>query len=60
MGNLRARYLEGVEDPLVDQANVLAVIAGHQMENGQFNPDAFYDIFQEISTRKVSARIYKK
>ena len=31
---LRTRYLEGVEDPLVDQANILAAIVAQEMENG--------------------------
>lgn len=35
--NLRIRYLEGVEDPLVDQANILAAKVGLEMENNTFD-----------------------
>jgi two-component system sensor histidine kinase CreC len=35
--NIRLRYLEGVEDPLVDQANLLSEMAGRKMEQGIFD-----------------------
>ncbi len=57
--NLRIRYLEGVEDPLVDQANILASIAGYEMEKGPFDTDKWEAIFGNINSRKISAKIYE-
>ncbi len=56
--DLRTRYVEGVEDPLVDQANILAAIVGVEMENDQFNPENLYKAFEQIQSRALSARIY--
>ncbi len=57
--NLRTRYLEGVEDPLVDQATILAAIAGLQMEDGTFEPEQWYKIFDRVHETPLSAKIYK-
>jgi two-component system sensor histidine kinase CreC len=57
--NLRFRYLEGVEDPLVDHANILAAIVGHQMEAGTFNPKTLFQAFQDVYGRRLNARIYE-
>ena len=39
IGTLRTRYLEGIEDSLVDQAYILAALAQEQMqEKGAFSP----------------------
>ncbi|HJX34514.1 MAG TPA: two-component system sensor histidine kinase CreC [Desulfatiglandales bacterium] len=59
LDNLRSRYLEGVEDPLVDQANILASIAGSEMEEGTFDPEKWRAIFKDVYSRKPSARIYE-
>ena len=56
--NLRFRYLEGVEDPLVDQANILAGIVGNEMAAGRFNPEKLYSAFEGVYGRNPSARIY--
>ncbi len=56
--DLRTRYVEGIEDPLVDQANILAAIVGVEMENDQFNPENLYKAFEQIRSRALSARIY--
>jgi len=57
--NLRTRYLEGVEDPLVDQANIMAAIVGLQMEVGQFDADRLWQAFSDVYSRPLSAKIYK-
>jgi len=57
--NLRIRYLESVEDPLADQAHMLASLVGVQMETGRFRPDEFPRVFENINRRPVSARIYQ-
>jgi two-component system sensor histidine kinase CreC len=58
LDNLRIRYLEGVEDPLVDQANILAAIVGYQMEVHKFKPDELSKIFNNAYSRTLSAKIY--
>lgn len=56
--NLRTRYLESVEDPLVDQANILAGIVGLEMETDRFDPEKLYTAFRTIYNRSLSAEIY--
>ena len=58
LDTLRTRYLEGVEDPLVDQANVLAEMVGQQMARKQFSPQKLYQTFKGIYDRNVNATIY--
>ncbi len=58
LDHLRIRYLEGVEDPLVDQANILAVIAGKEMEKGSLDEKRWEMIFNEVKSRELSSRIY--
>ncbi|MGD9157855.1 MAG: two-component system sensor histidine kinase CreC [Desulfobacteraceae bacterium] len=59
VGNLRIRYLEGVEDPLVDQANILAAILGQDLEEGPFDTGKWEKIFNNVKSRKISARIFQ-
>lgn len=59
LGDLRVRYLEGVEDPLVDQAQILAGLVGYQMEKGWFNPHELYAVMQKVGTRPLKAQIYE-
>ena len=59
LDNLRTRYLEGVEDPLVDQANIMAAIVGLEMGKKQFDPEDLYQAFDEVYARSLTARIYK-
>ncbi|MHC1729079.1 MAG: two-component system sensor histidine kinase CreC [Syntrophobacteraceae bacterium] len=56
--DLRTRYVEGVEDPLVDQANILAGLVGWEMEAGHFSPENLYGAFEHIYGRTLSARVY--
>jgi two-component system sensor histidine kinase CreC len=56
--NIRTRYLEGIEDPLVDQANILAEIVGEKMSAGEFEPAEFWEIFQRVYARELKSRIY--
>jgi two-component system sensor histidine kinase CreC len=58
LDTLRTRYLEGVEDPLVDQANVLAEMVGRMMVQDRFSPDDLYRIFQGVYARDPDAQIY--
>ena len=56
--NLRIRYLESVEDPLVDQANILAGIIGLEMEAGRFDVENLHAVFSNVYHRPLSAKIY--
>ncbi|PIE58134.1 MAG: two-component system sensor histidine kinase CreC [Desulfobulbus propionicus] len=58
LGTLRTRYLEGVEDPLVDQANILAELAGREMASGRFTRRQWHNWFDKIARRNPDARIY--
>ncbi|NNL76028.1 MAG: two-component system sensor histidine kinase CreC [Desulfobacterales bacterium] len=58
LDNLRTRYLEGVEEPLVDQANILAAMVGREMEAGQFNPETWHLTVDYARSRSFSAKIY--
>ncbi len=58
LDNLRTRYLEGVEEPLVDQANILAAMVGSEMEVGQFDPEKWHRVFDNAYSRELSAKIY--
>ncbi len=58
LDNLRIRYLEGVEDPLVDQANILAAWMGRQMEKNTFRAEELDDLFRGVGKRPLSATIY--
>ncbi len=58
LDTLRTRYLEGVEDPLVDQANILAQWVGQDMADKRFSPEKLYDVFQGIYGRDLNAHIY--
>ncbi len=57
--SLRTHYLESVEEPLVDQANILAELVGRAMETAGFSPDDWYEVFNRAYARTLSARIYE-
>jgi len=59
LGNLRVRYLEGVEDSLVDQASILAAMVGSQIAAREFHPENLYRTFDGIYQHLLSAKIYK-
>ncbi|MEN6321691.1 MAG: two-component system sensor histidine kinase CreC [Syntrophaceae bacterium] len=56
---IRIRYLEGVEDTLVDQANIMAATIGYEMENRQFKTENLYKIFSDVYQRQLTARIFE-
>ena len=58
LDNLRDRYLEGVEEPLVDQAHILATMVGDEMQAGSFDPAKWYQIFGHAGSRPLFAKIY--
>ncbi len=58
LDTLRTRYLEGVEDPLVDQANILAEWIGQQMARDHFSTDDISAVFRKSYARDLNAQIY--
>ncbi|HEV8334834.1 MAG TPA: two-component system sensor histidine kinase CreC [Candidatus Polarisedimenticolia bacterium] len=57
--SLRTRYLESVEEPLVDQANILAAVIGHEMEAGHFEAGELNKVLAGATARDLSAKIYR-
>lgn len=58
LDNLRPRYLEGVEDPLADQANIMAEMIGADIEAGSFDPERLFTAFERAYNRDLGATIY--
>lgn len=56
--NLEIRYREGVEDPLADQANILAGLVEMEMAGGSFNREDWRKTFERVYLRALDARIY--
>ncbi len=58
MRKIRYRYLEGVEDPLGDQARILASFIADDMEEGAFSREKLRRIFDRTYRELFLARIY--
>ncbi len=56
--DLRIRYLEGIEDSLVDYANILASFVAAEMEKKDFKPEKLYKIFENVNKTQIKAKIY--
>ncbi|MFO1519600.1 MAG: two-component system sensor histidine kinase CreC [bacterium] len=57
--DLRPRYLESVEEVMVDEANVLAALVEASLVEGKIRTDALKVAFQNLKSRSFSAQIYK-
>ena len=55
---LRMRYLESVEEPLVDSANLLASLVEREMARPDFDFADLEASLARVHSRKLSARIY--
>jgi two-component system, OmpR family, sensor histidine kinase CreC len=55
---LRARYLESVEEPLVDSANLFASVAEREMARPDFTFAGLESTLNRAYARRLSARIY--
>jgi two-component system, OmpR family, sensor histidine kinase CreC len=55
---LRTRYLEGVEEPLVDTANLLASVVEEDMARPGFDAATLRAPFDRAHTRALTAQIY--
>lgn len=58
--DLRPRYLEAVEESLVDQANILAVLIEAEIEQGDINTESFGQAFNRLRERPLEAQIYNR
>lgn len=56
--DLRPRYLESLEEPLVDTAHLLAETFGTQLVAGATAPDDLRAAFDRLYGRRFEARIY--
>lgn len=57
-GTLRTRYLEAVEEPLVDSANIVAGLIEDEVARPGFDPALLRARFARAQTRVPEARIY--
>lgn len=58
LGDLRQRYLEGVEEVMVDQANLLAATVGRDLLAGTADPEDFARAVRRALDRNPAARVY--
>lgn len=56
--DIRIRYLEGVEETLVDQARILATFVSEDMENQTFSPETLHRLFDRAYGQRFTSRIY--
>ncbi len=59
LDDLRPRYLESVEESLVDTANILSSIFTDVLAEGTEPAEAFRHTFEDVKKRRFSARIYE-
>jgi len=59
MSDIRYRYLEGVEDVLVDQARILAAMVALDVEAGRPGTERLRRVFNAAYAARFSARIYQ-
>ncbi|NNE64050.1 MAG: two-component system sensor histidine kinase CreC [Gammaproteobacteria bacterium] len=57
--DLKSRYNEAVEEPLVDTANILAELIGQQIINQEINPEKLKALFDQTYRRRLSAKIFE-
>ncbi|EDY81540.1 ATPase, histidine kinase-, DNA gyrase B-, and HSP90-like domain protein [Verrucomicrobiia bacterium DG1235] len=55
---IQPRYLESMEESLVDTANILAALLEHSAEKSGFSADTIEQIFERAYERRFDAKIY--
>ncbi|MBX7147894.1 two-component system sensor histidine kinase CreC [bacterium] len=55
---LRPRYLEAVEETLVDEAYLMAAMLAPSFESNSFNPTIIDKLLKDTYTRSLNAKIY--
>ena len=56
--NVKPRYMESVESPLVDTAEVLAALLAADMRDEKIDPARFRNAFDAAAKRELAAQIY--
>ena len=56
--DLEPQYRKTTEEPLVDSANILSLVASDLSRKGQLDVTAFERVFQEVARTRFDARIY--
>ncbi|MBU1171266.1 MAG: two-component system sensor histidine kinase CreC [Proteobacteria bacterium] len=56
--NIRIRYLEGVEETLVDQSRILASFVSEDMQTGKFSPENLHTVFDHAYHQLFKSKIY--
>jgi len=59
LAELRPRYLEAVEEVLVDESNLLAAFVESRMDSPAIPVDGLREAFADLAKRPVSAQIYQ-
>ncbi|MGI8602124.1 MAG: two-component system sensor histidine kinase CreC [Verrucomicrobiales bacterium] len=57
---IKPRYMESVEDPMVDTAHLLATLIEGDIKEGRIDPARFGESFQRAASRQFVAQIYSK
>ena len=57
--DLKSRYNEAVEEPLVDIANILAELIGSRLLNGEVSQQQLQALFDRTYQRRFSAQIFE-
>ncbi len=57
--NVRTRYLEGVEESLVDQARILSVFIASDIKKEGFSPENLHSLFDVTYNLNFSSKIYQ-
>ncbi len=57
--NVRTRYLEGVEETLVDQARILSVFVATDIKNEELSPENLHSIFDSSYNLNFTSKIYQ-
>jgi len=58
VGGLRVAYLQSAEEPLVDEANVLAAFVARARHGGTLDTDELERVFADVYGRRLSVQIY--
>ncbi len=56
--DLRPRYLESLEEPLVDMANLVAEVVAEELDGQELYAERLRSIFDRLSARRFKAHIY--
>ncbi len=58
LDRLEQQYLEAVEEPMVDTANILAEMVERDVKGGTISVDRLREAFAHVAERSIAAKIY--